>query len=77
MNRGLRRARGEILSYLNCDEQYLPGCLQAVGTFFESHPEIDVLFGDCVVVNSDLEYLFHRKVQVPSKTTRGFPTCRC
>lgn len=67
VNRGLRRARGEILSYLNCDEQYLPGCLQAVGTFFESHPEIDVLFGDCVVVNSDLEYLFHRKVQVPSK----------
>lgn len=67
VNRGLRRARGEILSYLNCDEQYLPGCLQAVGAFFESHPEIDVLFGDCVVVNSDLEYLFHRKVQVPSK----------
>ena len=27
VNRGLRRATGDILSYLNCDEQYLPGCL--------------------------------------------------
>src|SRR5580658_5685732 len=38
VNRGLRRASGEILSYLNCDEQYLPGALRAVETHFESHP---------------------------------------
>ena len=25
VNRGLRRATGEMLAYLNCDEQYLPG----------------------------------------------------
>src|SRR5256885_10883439 len=24
VNRGLRRAQGEILAYINCDEQYLP-----------------------------------------------------
>ena len=29
-NRGFRRAAGEILAYLNCDEQFLPGALQAV-----------------------------------------------
>ena len=65
VNRGLRRAQGDILAYLNCDEQYLPGCLQSVETFFRAHPDVDVLFGDVVVVNSDLEYLVHRKVQVP------------
>ena len=65
VNRGLRRAGGDILAYLNCDEQYLPGCLEAVGAFFRSHPAVDVVFGDCVVVNSNLDYLFHRKVQVP------------
>ena len=27
INRGLRRASGDILAYLNCDEQYLPGAL--------------------------------------------------
>jgi glycosyltransferase involved in cell wall biosynthesis len=67
VNRGLRRTQGEILAYLNCDEQYLPGCLQTVDTFFREHPEIEVLFGDFVVVNADLHYLFHRKVQVPLK----------
>jgi glycosyltransferase involved in cell wall biosynthesis len=30
VNRGLRKAIGEILAYLNCDEQYLPGALQRV-----------------------------------------------
>src|SRR5690348_16281526 len=30
VNRGLRRATGEILAYLNCDEQYLPGALSTV-----------------------------------------------
>lgn len=67
INRGLRRATGDILAYLNCDEQYLPGCLQAVEAFFGANSAVDVLFGDFVVVNSDLEYLFHRKVQVPLK----------
>src|SRR5262249_54200127 len=67
VNRGLHRAAGDILAYLNCDEQYLPGCLQTVEAFFRAHPGVDVLFGDFVVVNSDLDYLFHRKVQVPLK----------
>lgn len=67
VNRGLRRAEGEVLAYLNCDEQYLPGCLQTVEAFFRTHPGVDVLFGDVVVVDSDLNYLFHRKVLVPLK----------
>jgi len=67
VNRGLRRARGEILAYLNCDEQYLPGALTAVADFFDRHPEIEVLFGDFVVVDSRGDYLFHRKVLTPLK----------
>ena len=65
VNRGLRRARGDILSYLNCDEQYLPGALQSVQQFFQDHPGIDVLFADFVVVDGAGNYLFHRKVQTP------------
>lgn len=67
INRGLRRAGGEVLAYLNCDEQYLPGALPAVGDFFASHPDVEVLFADFVVVDEAGEYLFHRKVQVPLK----------
>jgi glycosyltransferase involved in cell wall biosynthesis len=65
VNRGLRRAQGEILSYLNCDEQYLPGALAAVDDFFRKNPAIDVLFADFVVVDAKGKYLFHRKVQTP------------
>ena len=65
VNRGLRRARGEILAYLNCDEQYLPGTLAKVVDFFERNPAVDILFGDIVLVDERGEYLCHRKVQVP------------
>ncbi len=67
INRGLRRASGDILAYLNCDEQYLPGALPDVAAFFEQHPEIDVVFGDIVMVDPQGQYLYHRKVQTPLK----------
>lgn len=65
INRGLRRASAEILSHLNCDEQYLPGALEAVGRFFDEHPDVDMVFGDAVVVDAAGDYLFHRKVVLP------------
>lgn len=67
INRGLEKASGDILAYLNCDEQYLPGCLQRVLRFFRENPDVDVLFGDAVMVNKDGDYLSHRKMQVPLK----------
>ena len=67
VNRGLRRAGGDILAYLNCDEQYLPGALAAVAGFFERHSQIDVLFGDVVMVDAEGRYLYHRKMQTPLK----------
>jgi glycosyltransferase involved in cell wall biosynthesis len=65
VNRGLRRATGDVLAWLNCDEQYLPGALPSVVEFFETHPRIDVLFGDIVFANGQGMYAGHRKVQVP------------
>jgi glycosyltransferase involved in cell wall biosynthesis len=80
VNRGLRRAQGEVLAYLNCDEQYLPGALKSVQEFFEHNPEIEVVFGDIVVVDDKGDYLFHRKVQVPMKYhtwVSHLPTLTC
>jgi glycosyltransferase involved in cell wall biosynthesis len=65
INRGLRRASGEILAYLNCDEQYLPGALKAVQQFFQTHPDVDMVFGDVVMVDARGNYLCHRKMQTP------------
>ncbi len=65
VNRGLQRANGDILAYLNCDEQYLPGTLSKVLQFFDQHPGVDVVFGDVVIVDDKGDYLYHRKMQVP------------
>ena len=67
VNRGLRRAQGDLLAYLNCDEQYLPGALKSVTAFFERQPGLDVLFGDVIMVEPQGGYLFHRKMQTPLK----------
>jgi len=65
INRGLRRATGEIVAWLNCDEQYLPGALTSVWEIFKTHADVDVLFGDVVFVDEQGSYIGHRKVQVP------------
>src|SRR5262245_7226558 len=67
INRGMTRARGEILAWLNCDEQYLPGALVTVRDFFNNNPGVDMCFGDIVMVDGKGNYLFHRKVQTPLK----------
>lgn len=67
VNRGLRRATGDICSYLNCDEQYLPGALLAVGEYFAVHPEVDVLFGDMVLVDAQGRPNCYRRVIRPRR----------
>jgi len=67
INRGYRRAQGDILASLNCDEQYLPGALKSVQTFFETHPRVDVVFGDFLVLDERGNFICYRKVQVPLK----------
>jgi glycosyltransferase involved in cell wall biosynthesis len=67
VNRGLKRSQGEILSYLNCDEQYLPGTLKTVEQFFEQNPSIEIVFGDAIIINPRGEFLSHRKSILPLK----------
>ena len=65
VNRGMRKARGEIIAYLNCDEQYLPGALKAVAEFFAKHPEVELAFADALVVKEDGSFHCFRKVHIP------------
>jgi glycosyltransferase involved in cell wall biosynthesis len=53
INKGLRIAKGEIVSYLNCDEQYLPGTLEYVKNYLTNDPSVDVLFGDTLLIRPD------------------------
>ncbi len=66
VNRGYRRATGDILAYLNCDEQYLPGALATVKKFFEENPEVEVLFAGSIVTDGGGNYNCHRHALVPN-----------
>ena len=65
INKGIGIAKGEIVSYLNCDEQYLPGVLQQVGEIFRQNPHIDLLFGNTLLIRPNGELLAYRKSIVP------------
>lgn len=52
IGRAWRRARGEVVSWLNSDEQYLPGTLALVDRTLRAMPEVDVVWGNAIVVSS-------------------------
>ena len=43
INKGMAKARGDFIGYLNCDEQYLPATLANVKAYFDSHPATEML----------------------------------
>lgn len=51
INKGLRRATGDIVCWLNSDDYFLPGTLKIVGEFFASNPDQLWLTADCQIVN--------------------------
>jgi len=61
INKGLRMAGGDIAAYLNCDEQYLPGTLAFVKEFFAKNPEVDIIFGDTLLIKPDGSLIAFRK----------------
>jgi len=50
-----------IVSWLNCDEQYLDGTLQTVANVFGANPNLDMLYGNTLNVNTAGEMLTYRK----------------
>ena len=53
LNRGVKEARGEIISILNVDDFYEPGALNEVLSIFRDLPEPAFLVGNCRVLDGD------------------------
>jgi glycosyltransferase involved in cell wall biosynthesis len=49
VNAGFARATGEILCWLNSDDQFCPNALNTVGQYFANHPECDWLGGGGII----------------------------
>lgn len=53
INRGLLRATGDVLAYLNSDDVYYRGALSAVAAHFTAHPASMVVYGDADHLHAD------------------------
>ena len=53
INKGLRRATGDVVAWLNADEWYLPGKLALVSAAFAKHPSADFVYGEPLFVDKD------------------------
>jgi glycosyltransferase involved in cell wall biosynthesis len=53
INRGLKEAHGDIVSFLNSDDIYYPAALSRVVRYFEENPECLILYGKANHLNAD------------------------
>jgi glycosyltransferase involved in cell wall biosynthesis len=83
LNKGFRRAKGEIIGWLNSDDRYRAGCFERVVQAFAENPEVDILYGDYLMVDElgqalqirrEIEFnafvlLYHRVLYIPTTAT--------
>jgi glycosyltransferase involved in cell wall biosynthesis len=55
VNKGLARATGEVIGWLNSDDIYYPGALETVAEHFASHPDSQFVYGHANYINSQDE----------------------
>ena len=51
INKGFARATGEVLAWINSDDTYEPGAISAVVKYFQNHPRVGMIYGDCNYIN--------------------------
>jgi glycosyltransferase involved in cell wall biosynthesis len=83
LNKGFRKTTGEIVGWLNADDRYRPNCFQQVVRAFAENPEVDVIYGDYLVIDEcgkalrirrEIEFsafilLYHRVLYIPTTAT--------
>ncbi len=46
INKGLKKATGDIVAWLNSDDMYAENALVRVASIFENHPDVDIVYGN-------------------------------
>ena len=57
INKGLARAKGEIVAWLNSDDYYQPGAVAAAVKALEEHPQAGFVYGNVRVVDEEEQTL--------------------
>jgi glycosyltransferase involved in cell wall biosynthesis len=82
VNKGLVRAKGELLAIQSADDVYYPGALSAAAQYFAQHPECGLLYGDAEAIDPDgrvtysgclpaysVESIFATRLCIPQSST--------
>jgi glycosyltransferase involved in cell wall biosynthesis len=85
VNKGVARASGELIGWLNADDFYEPGALAAVGRAYAEHPDARWITGRCRIVDGSgkeirkavtaYKNLLLRRYSLPLLLTQNFISC--
>ncbi|MBN2549641.1 MAG: glycosyltransferase [Anaerolineales bacterium] len=51
INKGLQKANGEIIAWLNSDDLYLPGAVGQAAAVLQAQPELGMVFADAITID--------------------------
>ena len=51
INKGMQRARGEIIAWLNSDDLYLPGAISSAVRVFQADPTLGMVYAEALSIN--------------------------
>lgn len=74
INKGFSHAQGEIFAWLNSDDTYQPEIFSAVIDFFNSHPDVGMVYGDCNFIDEHDRIIgrFNTKQTDYARLRRGY-----
>ena len=61
INKGLARATGDIVAWINSDDYYFPGAIASAVKAFEAHPNAGIVYGDTVAVDEKGDFIYFPK----------------
>lgn len=61
IKKGFDRATGEVMCWLNSDDEFAPGALMRVGHYFSEHPHVKFLYGDAELTDKDGVHLSFKR----------------
>jgi glycosyltransferase involved in cell wall biosynthesis len=53
LNKGIRMSHGDLVGWLNADDVYLRGALDAVSRAYQEHPDALWITGPCIIIGAD------------------------
>jgi len=72
VNKGLGRAEGQIVGWLNSDDLYVPGALAEVARVFDQRPEAQWVVGQCGIIDGQGREIRARVTQYKNRALRKY-----